>query len=402
MLTRHAKQEFSMRSMFGVCVLAVVASGLAATGVASATGAQRMFQEAAAEGGELRYIHGIPVLFLEGEPEQMGRQQAALVLDVARRNSHLPKTILGQYGGGFLWPLVVGYSRALMKDAPQRYERELHGALAKAKYKQDEIDSLTVANSLIELRCFDLCSAFLVEPERSASHEMLFGRNLDIPSYGCLDRMVLVVVCRPAKRHAFASVTWPGFIGVLSGMNDAGLAVGCLDSGPAKDDSPAFCLGTPLSLTFRRILEECGSIEEAQKLLAAAKRTRCMNLAVCDRQRAVVFEITPKSVVARRAEEHLLACTNHFRTPELSLSKQCWRYRALQGCWEKSQPFTWHDVAAALHKVNLGQETTQSMIFEPRPLRLRLAIGKPPVSGGPFVSLELATLFQRRVAREAK
>jgi hypothetical protein len=395
---RHAGREFSMWRVSGVLAFAVVVSGLAAIRGASAADAQRTFQEAAAEGGELRYIHGIPVLFLEGEPEQMGRQQAALVLGVARRQSQLPKTILGQYGGGFLWPVVVGYSRSLMKDAPERYRRELNGALAKAKYQQEEIDALTVTNSLIELRCFDLCSALLVEPERSAGGEMLFGRNLDIPSYGCLDRLVLVAVCRPADRHAFASVTWPGFVGVLSGMNDTGLAVGCLDSGPAKDDSPAFCLGAPLSLTFRRILEECSSIEEAQKLLTAAKRTTWMNLAACDRQRAVVFEITPKSVVARRAEDHLLACTNHFRTPELSVTKQCWRYRVLHGYWERSQPFSWRDVADALHKVNLGQLTTQSMIFEPKPLRLRLAIGKPPASGGPFVSLELAALFQRKPA----
>ena len=386
----------------GPFVFAAVVAGLAAIGGASAADAQRMYQEATADGGELRYIHGIPVLFLEGEPEQMGRQQAALVLGAARRHLQLPKTILGQYGGGFLWPLVVGYSRSLMKDAPERYQRELKGTLAKGTYQQEEIDALFVANSLIELRCFDLCSAFLVEPERSANREMLFGRNLDIPTYGCLDRLVCVAVCRPANRHAFASVTWPGFIGVLSGMNDAGLAVACLDSGPAKDDSPAFCLGTPLSLTFRRILEECSSIEEAQKLLAAAKRTTWMNLAACDRQRAVVFEITPKSVVARRAEDHLLACTNHFRSPELSVTKQCWRYRILEGYWQRSQPFHWHDVAGALDKVNFGQETTQSMIFEPKPLRLRLAIGKPPTSGGPFVPLELAPLLRRKVAAEGK
>ena len=315
---------------------------------------------------------------------------------------HLPKAILGKYRGGVLWPLAVGFSRSLMKDAPERYQRELSAAFAKAKCQQEEIDALTVANSLIELRRVGLCSAFLVEPERSASGEMLFGRNFDVPAYGSLNRLVLVVVCRPANRHAFASVTWPGIVGVLSGMNDAGLAIACLDSGPSKDDSPAFCLGTPLSLTFRRILEECSNIDEAQKLLAAAKRTTWMNLAACDRQRAVVFEITPKTVVARKAEDHLLACTNHFRSPELSVRKKCWRYRVLHGYWEKSEPLAWRDVAAAMHKVNLGQATTQTMIFEPTPLRLRLSIGKPPTSAGPFVPLELATLFQRKVAPEAK
>jgi predicted choloylglycine hydrolase len=104
-----------------------------------------------------------------------------------------------------------------------------------------------------------------------------------------------------------------------------------LDSGPAKDESPLFSFGTPLSLTFRRILEECSNIEEARKVLAAAKRTTWMNLAACDRQRAVVFEITSKNVVVRSAEDHLLACTNHFRTPELSVGKNGWRYRVLEG-----------------------------------------------------------------------
>jgi hypothetical protein len=115
-----------------------------------------------------------------------------------------------------------------------------------------------------------------------------------------------------------------------------------------------------------------------------------------------VFEITPKNVVACGAEDHLLACANHVRTPELSLPKTCWRYRVLQGYWERSQPFGWRDVADAMDKVNLGQRTTQSIIVEPKPLRLRLAIGKPPASGGPFVPLDLATLLQRNVAREPR
>jgi isopenicillin-N N-acyltransferase like protein len=386
----------------GIFATAAIVSGIVANGVTVAAEARRVFKESKAEGGELRYVHGIPMLLLEGEPEQMGRQQAALVLGAARRSAHLPKTILGEYGGGFLWPLVVACSRSLMEDGPQRYQRELKAAFAAAGYKQDEIESLTVANSLIELRCFGLCSAFLVEPERSANGEMLFGRNFDIPSYGSLDRLLLVVVCRPTKRHAFASVSWPGFIGVLSGMNDAGLTIACLDSGTAKDGSSIFRLGTPLSLTFRQILEECSSIEEAQKLLAAARRTTWMNLAACDRHRAVVLEITPRNVVARGAEDHLLACTNHFRTPELSLWKDCWRYRILHSYWNRLEPFRWRDVAAAMHRVNLGTDTTQSMIFEPEALRLRLAIGKPPASAGPFMPLELAPFLERKTVSAAR
>jgi isopenicillin-N N-acyltransferase like protein len=370
---------------------------------APAADAPPAFATKAAEGGELRYVQGLPVLFLSGDPQQLGRQQAALVLDVARRNAGLPKVVLGRYGGGLLWPLVVGFSQSLMRDVPPRYQDEIKAAFAAAKCKPDEIDALTVANSLVELRCFGLCSAFLVEPQRSATGDMLFGRNFDVPTYGLLDRMTLVVVCRPTGRHAFASVTWAGFFGVLSGMNDAGLAIACLDSGPAKDGSTIFSLGTPLGFTFRRILEECANIEEAQKLLSGAKRTTWMNLAACDRQRAVVFEITPKSVVTRGAENHLLACTNHFRTPELGvLPKRSWRYRLLQKNWERRHPFRWPDVASALHQVNLGEETTQSMIFEPKTLRLRLSLNPPPASAGPFIPLDLAALFQQPIGPLAK
>ena len=359
----------------------------------SAAETRRTFTERAAEGGELKYVLGIPVLFLEGEPEQMGRQQAALVFDVARKYAQVPKRILGQYAGGVLWPLAVNAGRTLLKNAPDAYQRELNATFAAGQGSQAEIDALVVANALVELRCFGQCSAFLVEPQRSANHEMLFGRNFDMPTYGALDRIVLLAVCRPARRHAFASVTWPGFIGVLSGMNDAGLAVACLDSGPAKDQSSSFAAGTPLSFTFRRVLEECTSIPEAQKLLAGVKHTTWMNLAACDRQQAVVFEITPKSVVTRTAENNLLACTNHFRTPELTLMRKCWRYEILQGFWQRTQPFAWRDVADVMHKVNLGRSTTQTMVFEPAALRLSLALGRPPTSAGPFVTLDLSTFF---------
>ncbi len=60
----------------------------------------------------------------------MGRQQAALVLDVARRHLDLPKAVLGKHGGGWRWPLVVRFSRALMKEAPQRYQTELRRGIA--------------------------------------------------------------------------------------------------------------------------------------------------------------------------------------------------------------------------------------------------------------------------------
>jgi len=77
-----------------IVVFAVVVANFVVFRGTLAADTPRMFHEATAEAGELKYIEGIPILFLAGEPGQMGRQQAALVFDVARRFSHLPKTVM--------------------------------------------------------------------------------------------------------------------------------------------------------------------------------------------------------------------------------------------------------------------------------------------------------------------
>jgi len=283
------------------------------------TVAEQPFREARAEGGELKIIQGIPVLFLAGDPEEMGRQTGELLVKTLRPLCGLPKAIVERDAwGGAAWPVVVGMGRGAMQRVPDRFRRELDAASRHGKISKEEADALIALNVLFEVRDVANCSAFIVEPERSATGQMLFGRNLDLPSFGCADRLSLVTVYRPKGRHAFVSVGFPGFGGVISGMNDAGLAIASLTSYGSADDSPELNpLGTPLHLTFRRILEECSTIEEAQRLLRGGKYTTWMILAACDTRRSAVFEITTKDVVARRAEDHLLAATNHFRTPQL-------------------------------------------------------------------------------------
>ncbi|HEY8752001.1 MAG TPA: hypothetical protein VIM11_28730 [Tepidisphaeraceae bacterium] len=46
-----------------------------------------------------------------------------------------------------------------------------------------------------------------------------------------------------------------------------------------------------------------------------------------------------------------------------------------------------------LHAVNQGELTLQTMIFDPANLRLHLAFGKMPSSGGELRTIDLAPLF---------
>ena len=240
------------------------------------------------------------------------------------------------------------------------------------------------------------CSTLIVEPARSTTGGPLFGRNLDFPTLGILEKYSLVTVCRPEGKHAFASIGFPGMLGCLSGMNDAGLAVATLEVYSAADGSAGFSLlGTPYAMCYRRILEECTTIDEAEKLLRSMRRTTQMNLAVCDRHRGAVLEMTPKSVVRRDADGGLCPCTNHFRTAELATASACHRYDALSQA-ARMPKLGLRDVSARMHAANQGAETFQTMIFEPATLKLHLAIGSCPSSALPLAELDLRQLLKHK------
>ncbi len=196
--------------------------------------------------------------------------------------------------------LVLKLGTLMAAQFPANQLAELKAAGQQAKIS---VDFLLLGNVIYDFSKIGGCSALLVDRDRSATGEILFGRNMDFPTFGFLDRCSLLIVYVPDGKHAFASVTFPGFFGCISGMNDAGLAVAELEVTEAKDGSPRFTpAGTPLALCFRRLLEECATIDEAEKLLGSIPRTSMCNLAICDRRETAVLEITMRSIVRRKAE----------------------------------------------------------------------------------------------------
>lgn len=379
------------------CLMRIVgcAAVLLLLGAARGVAEDRAYTEGTHGKGSLRYVGGIPVVTLVGTPEQIGGQEAALVLGVARPLLGLPRQILEDRVASVGWPVVAGLGQGMVARGPERYRRELDAAAAEAGLAADEKDAFVIANAMIELRRIGGCSALLVEPSRSETGGMLFGRNFDFPTFGHLDRLGIVSLVRPEGKKAFAAVGFPGLVGVVSGMNEDGLAVATLDVYSSKDGSPMFDpLGVPLALTYREILEECSTVAEAETLLKGRQHTTWMNLACCDEERAVVFEISTKGVMTRPAVEGVTTCTNHFRTPELCTSKECWRFDAITAVAGSKPQLGLPDVRKALHAANQGEFTIQSMVFEPAPRVLHVALGKPPVTAKPLVRLDLKPFFE--------
>ena len=350
------------------------------------------YTEATHGDGSLKYVGDIPVFTLQGTPEQIGEQTAVLAKEVLPPLLETPKRIIQQFGLNYdlLRPIATAAATSMIGHSPERFRKEMD---ALAKNTSADASLLYIANSLAELRRIGGCSAFLVTPDRTATGEMMFGRNFDFPTFGVLDRFSCVMIVRPEGKRPFASVTVPGIVGVISGMNDAGLCVATLDVYASRDGSKMFDMGgAPLMLTYRQILEECATVEEAQALLEKTPRTTWMNLACCDKNKAVVFEITPKSVGVRNPDGDILRCTNHFVLPDLAVGIYCERFKTFGHLidFKAGEKFTLEEVHRCMHSVHQGDLTFQTMVFEPASLKLHVAFGPGPCTQKPLQVIELA------------
>jgi isopenicillin-N N-acyltransferase like protein len=382
------RRSLSAQRLATACLLVSLAGSVPAQGAEAVR-----FREGRYGRAELRYVHDLPVLIVEGTPAEMGRQQAALVADRAKGLLDYPKHLMRRMGREDDFPALLAQSAQLLPQFPCDHLAELD-----AFARQSGVDRrlLIGVNAMVDVyRGAFGCSSLLVEPQKSVTQGPLFGRNLDFYPQGHLEQYSLVTVYRPAGKHAFASIGFPGLFGCLSGMNEAGLALATHEVFITRDGSPMLNpRGVPYTLLFRRILEECATVQEAAKLLQSVERTTLFNLALCDPTEAAVAEVTPRSVVLRHGEGGVCACTNHFRTDELgTIFRFSTRHYALM----KSQQLARldvADVAKKLHEVNAGAMTMQTMVFEPAALRLHLAIGVCPSSALPLKDLELGPLLK--------
>ena len=375
-----------MTTIFRLCVTLLVV-----TSIATAQDQKFAYPWVAretADGAKLEYIQDTPVMFLNGTPEQIGRQTAELAGTEMAPLVKMPKRAVAEMGASKQWPFIVFAANNLMKQAPKDQVAELKELI---KVGEHDYQSLMVGNGLIELRRMGGCASFVVMPEKSKSGKLLFGRNFDFPDFDVLHKYHCVFVVKPKDKHAFVSIGYPGLVGVISGINDAGLSVATLDVYRTGDGSPQFnAMGCPLAMTYRRILEECTTVAEAQKILESVPRTTYMNLVVCDAKTARTFELSPKQVGVRAPEDSVLGCTNHFRVKGMFANESCWRYDVLKKLRQETPQFDVDSVHKAMHAVNQGNFTLQTMVFEPEDMKLHLVMGgRGPVSNKPMKTFDL-------------
>ena len=165
------------------------------------------------------------------------------------------------------------------------------------------------------------CSGFVATGAATATGRMLHGRNLD---YNSLDPIVenpVLFVRQPQGGARHFAVGWAGQVGLLTGMNEHGLAVELNENGcPSPDDRGLD--GVPPMQQLLRGLTNARDLDEAETLVRDAPQASCQLFLVshAPSDAAAVFEIWGRGVATRRlgdpAPNDVLLATNHFLHPD--------------------------------------------------------------------------------------
>jgi isopenicillin-N N-acyltransferase like protein len=327
----------------------------------------------------------IPLHTFSGGPEELGSAYARALGPTIR-------VLLKDYLKKFLQPqaydLALSAGKLFEKFFPADYWKELVAVAKEAGLPQDE---MLLGNVFLDLVPIAMCSTITVSPQASQDNLPRMGRNLDFPGLGVAEKQSVVVFYKPKGRNAFASVTWPGLLGVLSGMNEHGLCVANMEV--PRRLHPAS--GVPCMYLYRLLLERCKTVDEAIDLLKQSQRNTANNLMLIDAQGTrAVAEIRPDDVAVRRAPaDKPLISTNHQRGADLATPGRCRRYDALARLstaqWGKI------DVPAIERMLNAASAslTIQSMVFEPTTRKLFLSAG-PKAATGPFYEIDVRKELQ--------
>ncbi len=372
-------------------VIARVVGVMCVLSIACAAAQAADFKEATHGPASLRIVEGVPVLHVYGTPAEMGEQQGRLIGAQAKR-------VHRQYFGRIFRPGgrdiglrddVLKLSRKMEASIPAAYVTEMK---AMAKAAGMDYDDMLIANTVFDIKRSIFCTTFVATGDRSADGKPVFGRNLDFPTLGVAHKFSCVIVYHPKDGHAVASVTFPGLVGVLSGMNDAGVAAAVME----VHLQGAKVQATPYAMVFRSALTGAATTDDAVAAVRARARTATNNLMVCDANGAAAcVELGMDKTAVRRPEGGLIYSTNHFLSEELTKPWVCWRIPRLKKATDGGKKLDEALAKRILADVAYKQLTMQSMVFRPASRGLLLATGEPPATKGEYVRLTADVLFPK-------
>ena len=374
---------------------------------------------------------GLWEMYISGNPEELGIKNGILAQTLIRKQEEafikqIKRMIPSDSYLKFLKYITSYMNRDLPDYIPKDYLSEIK---AVSLFASDDFNFIgdnykrqlnyhaahDIGHAMQNLHLVE-CTAFGVWGHRSADSALLIGRNFDFYVGDEFAENKIVLFVKPDKGYSFASITWGGMIGVVSGMNTQGLSI-TLNS--AKGDIP-LTAKTPVSIIAREILQYASNIEEAYRIAKKHPSFVAESFMVASAMddRVAIIEKTPDTTILYTPDKQRIVQTNHFQSEALlhtAINEEnmdenvtTYRFRRVEELLAEQQNFNENDFAAILRNTNgihgedigMGNEGAvnqliahHSIIFKPK--QKLFWISSSPYQLGAYAAYQLDSVFNK-------
>jgi hypothetical protein len=350
----------------------------------------------ACENGRLARENGVWVLTVRGTPYEMGYAHGKLMKAWVRQAIFGYVDLGLVHEGGRDYSKMVEYANEAKKYIPGDLLQEIQGIADGAGV---DFDKLLVLHTFLEYTQVAACSSYAVFGDAARTGELIHGYNLEFYGYGIAHKYVVLIKRIPDGGNAFVSVTWPGFAGTLSAMNDKGLCANLNNVTAYKKETRRE--GLPYVFLVRELAEECSSLEEAKRYMEQVQRTMGNNVLITQTRPArtgAVAEYTADHIAFRDARDGWVAATNHYR--KLSFfgkaepsAARCTRYERLAELITTHYGEIDEDVNFLKDKKVYQSIAIYSVLFYPERQMLKLACDAYPAPEGTYKNFQVGPVL---------
>lgn len=381
---------------------------------------------------------GLYELYVEGDAFERGAINGKLTAElVVRQEDHfaeqIEKMIPSKFKRSFLKYAIGFFNRNLDENVSEEYQEEIYGVSESAspKYQYLGTNYQRILNyhaahdigHAVQNLAMVGCTSFGTWGALSEDSTMIIGRNFDFYVGDKFAEDKIVAFFNPKQGHKFMTVTWGGFTGAVSGMNDQGLTV---TINAAKSSLPTGS-ATPVSLVTKEILQYAKNISEAIRIARSRKMfvSESFLVASAADRKAVIIEKTPDSLDVYDPRKDFIVCTNHFQSNGLGKTKMnieqekesasSYRYQRMMELINANGKNSVQKTINILRdqkglngaNIGMGNEKAinqliahHSIVFEPE--KLLVWVSTSPWQLGEYVAYDLNRIFALKGMKENK